>query len=419
MEIREIDESAFDKYSKTHILKSFYQTSAYGTVMKKYGYTPLYIAGYQNNDIVCASLILTKKMGAAMKYGYAPRGFLLNYYDDKLFKDFSKALADYLGKKAYVFVKVNPEITLASINAKTKERKLYKRNSALIYLFQELDYYKLRDNIYFESLLPRFNAVIELPTFTLSRIDNEYRTNIEKNLNRGLKLVKGTEEDIKYLDNFLLKRKQELKDSYRDFYNIFSERNMIEIQLLVLDLKEYLEYLTNEYEIEKEKNEKTNQKFQSDPNSIPYYSVKMASDLRVNDLLNEITLLNKKVAGGIKDEVIGAGIVIKYEGRINLLEIGASDKFSFLEPKHFLYYKLIAEYKKRGYSFLDMNGITGDFSKNNPYYFLNRFKESFNPNIYEYIGEFDLIMNKPLYQYLLSSNKLASEFDKTKSKSIL
>ena len=66
-----------------------------------------------------------------------------------------------------------------------------------------------------------------------------------------------------------------------------------------------------------------------------------------------------------------------------------------------------------------MNGITGDFSERNPYYGLNKFKESFNPSIYEYIGEFDLIVNKALYQYLLSSNKLAKEFDRSQDKPVV
>ena len=92
MEIREIDEVSFDRYARTHILKNFYQTSAYGTVMKKYGYTPLYIAGYDNGEIVCASLILTKKLSATMKYGYAPRGFLLKSYDERSFREIQESL---------------------------------------------------------------------------------------------------------------------------------------------------------------------------------------------------------------------------------------------------------------------------------------------------------------------------------------
>lgn len=419
MEIRLIDEKTFDKYAKVHILKSFYQTSAYGELMKSYGYVPLYVAGYENNEILAASLILTKKLGAALKYGYAPRGFLLNYYDKPLFESFTGALKDFFAKKGFVFIKINPEITLAAINPKTKDRKIYKRNSALTYLFAELDYYKLRDNIYFESLLPRFNPVLQLPLFTLARIDDPYRKTVEKNLNRGIKLIKGEEKDFKKFDSFLSKRSDLLREHYKKLYKLFNERNMVELQLLELDLRDYLEYLTSEYENEKAKNIATNDKFQNDPSSVAYYSVKMASDMRVNDLLSEISNLNKKVQGGIEKEIIGAGLIVKFEGRINILEVGTNPKFDFLEPRHFLFYKIIAEYKRRGYSFLDMNGITGDFSDRNPYINVNRFKESFNPNIYEYIGEFDLILNKALYQYLITSNKLTKEFDKTQNKSVV
>jgi lipid II:glycine glycyltransferase (peptidoglycan interpeptide bridge formation enzyme) len=279
-------------------------------------------------------------------------------------------------------------------------------------LFQELDYYKLRDNIYFESLLPRFNPVIQLPNFTLGSIEISQRKNIEKNLNRGIKLIKGEYQDLEFFDKFLTKRDKIVLDSYKDYYREFSKKNMIDILLLEIDLKDYLEYLTSEYENEKVKNEITNNKLTSDPSSTSYYSVKIVSDMRLSDLNTEIRTLNAKVQGGIENEVVGASLVIKYEGRINILETATNDSFSYLETKQFLYYKLIEEYKKRGYTFLDMNGITGDFSESNPYIKLNKFKESFNPNIYEYIGEFDLIINKALYQYLLSSNKLSKEFEK-------
>lgn len=412
MEIKLITEYTFDDYAKNHILKSYYQTSAYGEIMKDFGYEPMYVAGYEDGEIKAASLILTKKIGASIRYGYAPRGFLLNYYDSALFQSFTHALKDFLGRKSFVFVKINPEITLAAIHPRTKDKTEYKRNTALIYQFKENDYNKLRDNIYFESLLPRFNPVIELPTFTLSRIIPEYRKSIEKNLNRGIKLVKGKLEDMHLFNEFIKKRKQIIKDNYQSYFNVFSTRNMIELQLLELDLKDYLEYLTSEYENEKEKNIVTNQKFENNPKSIPYYSVKMASDMRLNDLLSEISNLNAKVQGGIEKEIIGAALVVKYEGRVNVLETGVNHGFDFLEPRHYLYYMLISEYKRRGFSFLDMNGMTGDFTDRNPYYKVNQFKESFSPNIYEYIGEFDLVINKTLYQYLLSSNKLAKEFDK-------
>ena len=61
---------------------------------------------------------------------------------------------------------------------------------------------------------------------------------------------------------------------------------------------------------------------------------------------------------------------------------------------------------------MDLNGITADFSKDNPYRGLNEFKLSWNPKVYEYIGEFDFIINQNKYALLWSTKKLHKEFEK-------
>ena len=59
-----------------------------------------------------------------------------------------------------------------------------------------------------------------------------------------------------------------------------------------------------------------------------------------------------------------------------------------------------------------MNGITGNFSENNPYKGLNDFKKGFNPYSFEYIGEFDFIINPGLYKSMEENGILAKEFNK-------
>ena len=111
-------------------------------------------------------------------------------------------------------------------------------------------------------------------------------------------------------------------------------------------------------------------------------------------------------------DLYGAALVIKHEGRITILITGQKNEFQLANFKTFMYYKIIDEYKKAGYYFVDMNGITGDFTDNNPYKELNAFKLKFKPTVYEYIGEFDLIINKPIHQILWSTNKIQKEFYK-------
>ena len=66
---------------------------------------------------------------------------------------------------------------------------------------------------------------------------------------------------------------------------------------------------------------------------------------------------------------------------------------------------------------MDLNGITGDFTNTNPYKGLDEFKLGFNPLTFEYIGEYDFIINEGLYKSMEQSGQLAKEF-KRKEKSI-
>ena len=75
------------------------------------------------------------------------------------------------------------------------------------------------------------------------------------------------------------------------------------------------------------------------------------------------------------------------------------------------YYQII-EYYKNNFKFIDLNGLTGDFTKDNPYRGLNEFKLGFKPHVYEFIGEFDFILNEHAYRNLIKKGLLAKEFNK-------
>ena len=60
--------------------------------MKHSDYSVMYVGGYQSNTLVCASLILYKTIGPNIKYGYAPRGFLVDYYNNSMLENFTKKI---------------------------------------------------------------------------------------------------------------------------------------------------------------------------------------------------------------------------------------------------------------------------------------------------------------------------------------
>ena len=51
-------------------------------------------------------------------------------------------------------------------------------------------------------------------------------------------------------------------------------------------------------------------------------------------------------------------------------------------------------------------------TKENPYYGLNKFKLGFHPKCFEYIGEFDFIINPGLYKGMQHTGLIKEEFYK-------
>ena len=73
------------EFSKKYESSTFYQSSSYALIMGEKGYDYEYIGMFDDmNNLIVASLILLKKIKKNILYGYAPRGFLIDYLNEKL-----------------------------------------------------------------------------------------------------------------------------------------------------------------------------------------------------------------------------------------------------------------------------------------------------------------------------------------------
>ena len=139
-------------------------------------------------------------------------------------------------------------------------------------------------------------------------------------------------------------------------------------------------------------------------------NAKMSSDKSLLAYKNDIAEASRFLNSNITTYVAGA-MVIKYDNRITIQISGFDRELKRYAANYFLYFAILAHYKNE-YKYADLNGITADFDKESPYHGLNRFKLGFNPDVYEYIGEFDLIINENAYNHLLKSGLLAKELNK-------
>lgn len=412
MDIKEIKPEVFSEYAKNHILKNFFQTKEYGDLMKHSDFSVMYVGAYHKGLIVGASLILYKSIGPNMKYGYAPRGFLVDFYDEALLKMFTKKIKEYFLMRGFAFIKINPEVTYSVVNFDDKSKLVNSKSKDLVLRLKELGYDKLRDNLYFESLLPKYTPVINLPNYDFSVLDEKLINNMKDAEISGISMSIGNEEDIEKFYSFVNDKESKTSTYYKFFYKEFKKSDMVDLLMVNLNYETYVKYLQKQYIVEQETNDALNRQFEMTPNDAALYAKKTRSDDIMNRISADMALANQRMQENNPKEVLGSAFVVKYEGRVTIIISGYNKDFQGIDVKSYIFYKIIEEYKKAGYLYLDLYGITADFTDSNPYKTLNDFKLKFKPTVYEYIGEFDLIVNKPFHQLLWSTNQIQKEFYK-------
>ena len=401
MEFKELTNQEFINFITNCPLKSIYQTPEYGFIMHNQNFDSIFLGLIKDNIVKAASLILIKKE-EGFKYAYAPRGFILNYEDFDLLKEFSIKIKDYLGKKGIMGIKINPLIIKAIYDF---DKQIVDKNPKYTMIFESLkqnNYYHLGYNNFFEALKPRFEAIIDLtPSINdlFKNIKKEYRTKIRSAIRNGIKVYKGNHEQLQNLYNFTkTKYSRDLK-YFQDCYGFFSKRNMIELYYTKLDTKLYLEIVQkklNYYEQQSNflnnlimKNNKKNNK--------KIINKKINFDRSLNQYKNEIiyaTNLLREFPDGI---ITSCLLLIKQENEITILIDGHDEKFNKFNSKHLLIWQLIDMYKKLGYKKFNLGGISNIIVDDKKYVGLSEFKLGFGAKMYEYAGDFELVTNKRNY----------------------
>ena len=397
MEIVQILKEEFDEFADKHPNKNFYQTSQYGMLMDRHNFDDYYLAlKDESGNIQAATLILINKILFGYKWGYCPRGFLIDFNNTELLETFTKLLKDFLNKRNFMFIKIDPYVIY-------KSEKDNIDNSNIIDKLKSLGYEHNGFNLYFENLKPRFNAVITTnPDENLFiNYSKEIKNKIRKAEKSGIEVIKGTNDSVKQFYSLVDKKHKRKLNYYLDMMEIMGKENMFEIYFAILNTAKYIEISQSLFEEEERRNNNINQELEENINSNNTSNIikrKMASDDLLNKAKQNIinaTNLYKQYPEGI---IIGTNAIIKYNNEINFLIDGMKDEFKTYCPNHYLKFQIIEKYRHEGYTRFNLNGITGDFKNDlNPYKGLTRFKLGFNSNVEEYIGEFTLTINKGKY----------------------
>lgn len=413
MSIRELTIDEFNAFVRNSPLGTHYQTFNYALLMGENGYEYELVGMFNEyNQLKAASLILFKNLKMHYKYGYAPKGFILDYFNQEIVSEFATLLKSYYKKKKVVFIKINPEIAISEID-KESGLKTYNWNYNILEIMEKAGFKKLKDNLYFESVLPRFSAVVSLKNYSMNSVSKNTRNKIRRAHHKGLHIELAEKSGIDILQKFIKNKRTINEYYYKDYYNVFKKDDMIDLFLVSIDSEEFLMNSRELYEKELEINNRLVSLLNRENNK-RNLNKKMDSDRKILNYKQDVkfaTELNTK-----KDKVYIAGaLVIKYQNRVQILMSGYDKKYKRFEANYYLHDEILKYYQKN-YDYAELNGLTGDFSKENPYLGLNEFKIGFNPRIYEYIGEIDLPLNEKKYLKMRSNGELAKIFNKPNQK---
>lgn len=408
--IEEITANDFDSFASNHELSSYHESSNYATLMSKFGYERKYLAlKNSKKEIIGATLLLIKKIKHIFKYAYAPKGFLINYRDEKNVSLFTEEIKKYARREKIIFIKLNPEIPIFKIDEELRKIKL--SNTSIIQLLESRGYVRLKNNLYFESMLPRFNGILDLEKLSVRNYNKNTKNKVNNAKRKGLEIEVHTDNKVKDLYPFIQKKKiRRTIKYYNNYFNIFSDENNAEIFLVKINYEAFLENSKKVYENEQEVNKKITEKLFKN-NTPENLSKKMDSDKKLvsfkNDVINATYGINND-----PNKYIAGAFCVTYKDRAYIVISGYNEIYGNMNPNYYLHNEIFKYYKNKGYKYIDLNGLTGDFSKSNPYYGLNKFKLGFKPYFYELIGEFDLVIDQVKYELLLSLGFIQKEFKK-------
>ena len=400
--IEEIDPKEYDNFVSKHKKNHFLQSYSWGEFAKKEKkLIPHYVGLKDNKKILAATLLLEKRLPMGLCYMYAPRGYIIDYSDETLLKQFTEYLKQFAKKSKAIYVKIDPDITLHNLNSHGDVLEDTKNNEALINKLELLGYKHLGFNKNFENNQPRYTFRLSLKP-TIEEITNNFHPTTKKIINKGntydLNIVKNDFESIQDFFETMCQTAQREGivnhnfEYYKNYYELLHKNNMSDLYVVTAEVNKLKELYKEK--IKQIENEMAKL-------SEPKYKSTEKNNNKKREFINQLTKAEKEynIIKEIKKEriVLSSILTAKFGNKVWTLYGGNNTLLRELNANYLIYYEIIKDAKKEKYEIIDFFGTTGNPTKENPVYGIHLFKKRLGGDYIEFLGEFDLVTKPLLY----------------------
>ena len=394
MELRELTRKEFDNYALNHPLSSFQQTSSWGRFMEGDKFHAYYVGGFIKERLVGASLLLSyeRKKGKERLF-YAPRGFLIDYKNEELLKEFTEEVKKFIIEKHGVFLKIDPYILVRDRDSEGKiiEGGVY--NDFVEINLTNANFTKVNDRIQ-----PKWLSRINLKEKTIDDIFNNFSPKARQTVRRNERLgFKVRDFDFKDIDNFI-----DIIDNESKKYN-----TIIPTKTFYLDLKQSFDGNIKFIEVYFKKDEVIsnidkmiiNVNKEKEVRINNYHNSKMTAEYFIDKELEdeeEIKRLDnlKDYFSKCSDDVsMGIYMFITIGNEVVALNGGIVDEYNKLDASYTLHYEMIKYAIDNGYKYYNLYEIGDITDDNNKLKNSYNYKKNFGGEVVELVGEYDLVIN--------------------------
>ena len=390
--IEDIEKDEYEKFVLKNNKSHFLQSYDWGVFSKKNkNVTPYYVGLKDKNKLVATALLLERKLILNYSYFYCPRGFILDYNNKKLIKEFSDKLKEFAKSKNAIFLKIDPDIKLQTLDIDGNVID-GEDNHDLVKYLESIGYKHLGYNKAFEHNQPRYTFRLDL-TQGIDSINSNFHSTTKKVINKGnLYELEVYKNDEKYVDDFYKTMSETAeregitiysRDYYLNFYKELHKNNHSDIYIVYLNKKKTLDLLNNNLEDTKNRQES------------------MTSENKKKELQNQIDRLNKIIdeIKEVKEEKLALSSIItaKYGDKVWTIHGGNSTQLRTLNSNYLIYYEIIKDACEEGYKTIDFFGTSYNPSNDDPEYGIWLFKKRLGGEYTEFIGELDYVYNNIIY----------------------
>ena len=376
---------------------SFMQTVEMAEMKKESGSNIHFVGVKENDEIVAGTMILEDKTILNQKLFYAPRGLIVDYHNKELLGFFTKELKKYIKKHGGFILTIDPNVLY---RVRTNDGDLLeddKPNDEAVNNLLDLGYKHYGFNIYLDALQVRWCCRLDLDEdyeTKKAKFSKSTRKNIDACYKKGLKVRKGTIEDLDSMTEIFdatSQRKDFQSRSlnyYKKMYNHM--KDLMTIYIAYLDPETYLNDTKTLLDNEMDNNKLIKEKMKTSLVGNKLINQKETSDNLIKKYKEELEKAKEFKKENPNGKDIGALLSLKSGDEYLTLSSGMLSEYRNFTPKYAMYNEHIKDAYEMGFEWVDFYGITGCFDKNDKYYGMYEFKKGFNGNVVELVGQFEI-----------------------------